>query len=132
MFLDNLSSHKSSKLISHCSNELCCPISFLATNLVGTMKGSSSNLHCQQCVGKWILKSFDTHSPSSSPNHMSFFRLCQKRGKGVPQVVFVYIFITWSIIFVGFQNCYKKKSVQKKVSEKWKYNLRKKLYIKYI
>ena len=39
----------------------------------------------------------------------------------VPQIFFVYIFITWNNIYIWFQNFYRKKSVQKESI--WIYNL---------
>ena len=49
-------------------------------SLVGTIEGSSPNLHERRWLGRWISKSFDIHRPSSWRNHMSFL-LRRKRRK---------------------------------------------------
>ena len=65
------------KLGSYRGDKLHRPPSLPDIN-VGTINGSSSNLHRRRWVVQRISKSFDIHRPSSSPNHGSFL-LCWKR-----------------------------------------------------
>ena len=59
----------------------------------------------------------DEYQKVLMPKHLSFL-LCRKRSKvKFAQVILVYIFITWNNIFLYFQNCYKLKNLQRKISE---------------
>ena len=60
------------KLGSHRSDVFHRPTSSPIKNLVGTTKGSLSNLHRRRWVGWWKSKSFDNYHFSSSPNPISF------------------------------------------------------------